>query len=333
MGWNIEDYIDMHLYRAFGAWIESEIAFSWLASTERPLGFAPADVTLCLDDAIPSAADLQANASLVYRSRTLMADGEPFLIAYRLGDAILLQFNGGYVFSVGDQRIGVRMTDPAQHHDVQTQLLGAVLAFWHEQRGAQALHASAVVLNGVAIAFTANSRAGKSTLAASFVHAGAALLSDDIVPCRIAGAQVIALPGFPSMRLWPAEAGHFIGDFSQLDFVHPEIDKRRADVGQGDFGIFHDAPAPLACIYVPERYDDDAGVPRIKIAHMSRSEALVELARLAFVMRLTQNTQSPGARLDVLAHIARAVQMKRLRYPSGYAHLPAVRDAVMKDLA
>jgi hypothetical protein len=320
-----------HLYHAFGAWIESAIELPWLAATERPVGFAPADVTLCHNDAIPSAKELQSTAPLVYRSRHTLPDGEPMLIAHRHEDGIVMQFGEGFRFAIHDDWIGVHMTDPAQHHDVQLQLLGPVLAFWQEQRGALALHASAIVVHGVALSFTANSRAGKSTLAAAFVQAGASLLSDDILPCKVEGARVVALPGFPSMRLWPAEAGHFIGDLSGLDFVHHGIDKRRADVGDGVLGQFHDAPTPLACIYVPERHDD-AGSPRIEITQLGRSEAMVELARLSFVARLTQAAQSPGAHFDLLAHIARMVPVKRLRYPSGYAHLPAVRAAVLEDM-
>lgn len=317
-----------HLYHAFGAWIESAIELPWLAGTERPMGFAPADVTLHVRDvALQPRCDAPA-----FRSRTVMPDGAPFMTAHPLEAGLLLQFTDGFSFVVGDDRIDIAMSDAAQRHAVQLQLLGPVMAYWAERRGALALHASAVVMGDAAIAFTANSRGGKSTLAASFVQAGAALLSDDILPCRVDGATVIAQSGFPSMRLWPTEAGHFIGDFSDLDFVHPAIDKRRADVREGVFGRFHAAPAPLACIYLPMRRETEAGAPRIEITPLSRGEALVELARLSFAMRLSQVTQPPAARLDLTAQIARAVAVKRLSYPSGYEHLAAVRDAVIDDV-
>lgn len=318
----------MHLYRAFGAWIESAIELPWLAGTERPLGFAPADMTLYVRDA---ALHAQSAATPTFRSRTVTADGTPFLTAHPLEDGLLLQFAEGFNFVVGDERIDIGMSDAAQRHAVQMQLLGPVMAYWAERRGALALHASAVVMEDAAIAFTANSRGGKSTLAASFVQAGAALLSDDILPCHIEGMQVIAQPGFPSMRLWPAEAAQFIGDLSNLDFVHPAIDKRRADVGQGVFGRYHDAPARLACIYLPMRREHEAGVPCIEITQFSRGEALVELARLSFVARLAQVVQPQVVRLDLIAQIARNVAVKRLSYPSGYEHLPQVREAVMDD--
>ncbi len=71
-------------------------------------------------------------------------------------------------------------------------------------------------------------------------------------------------------------------------------------------------------------------------AHFSATRAvivLLELARLSFVARLMQSLRPPAARFELLTRIARAVPVKRLRYPSGYAHLPAVRAAVMKDMA
>ncbi len=320
-----------HLYRAFGAWIESAIAFPWLAGTEQPAGYAPADLAIVENKATPHALRAQDAGAPLYRSGWLMPTGEPFMIAYRLNDCDLLQFHEGFSFAIRDDSIEVELTDPSQHHQAQMQLLGPVMAYWLERGGALALHASAIVMDGVALAFTANSRGGKSTLAASFVEAGAAMLTDDILPCRLDGATVAGSPGFPSMRMWPAEAERFVGHYRDLDLVHPAIDKRRTDVGEGAFGRYHDAIAPLAGIYQPMRRDPENGPPRIEITPLSRAEALVELSRMSFMGRLARTAFHPDDRLELVAQIARRAPVKRLSYPSGYEHLPAVREAVLND--
>jgi hypothetical protein len=323
----------MHLYRAFGAWLQSALALPWLAGVEHPIGHAPADVTIRIN---PEASRAHAGLDPFFTSRWTMPNGEPFLRLHRRGQDVTLRFYDDICFVVRDDAIDVAWPEPDEapkRHQAQIWLLGPVMAYWLERGGALALHASAVVMNGVAVAFAANSRGGKSTLAASFVQAGAALLTDDILPCRMEGERAISQPGFPGMRLWPAEAERFVGDIDDLDLVHPALDKRRADVGEGAFGRFHDAPAPVACIYLPARREEEAGPPRIEISPLNKRKALVELARMSFMGRMATAAFDPNARLDVLTNMAHHMTLKRLSYPSGHEHLPAVRAAVLADAA
>ena len=50
-----------------------------------------------------------------------------------------------------------------------------------QHRGYLVLHGSAVLVNGRAVVFSGDSGAGKSTLAASMVHHGYQLITDDVV--------------------------------------------------------------------------------------------------------------------------------------------------------
>lgn len=319
--------MNTHLYRAYGTWIESAIDLPWLAATERPAGYARPELMIGLahSNDVPDAQEP------MYRSAWRTPSGEHFMLAYRLGDCDLLQFPGAFSFTICDNYIEVDLVDPVQRAQVQVQLLGPVLAYWLERRGALALHASAVVIDDVGVAFTTNSRGGKSTLAASFVQAGAALLTDDVLPCQIEGSTVIGNPGFPSMRMWPSEAERFVGNHRILELVHPAFDKRRTNVGDGAFGDFYDLPAPLACIYQPLRRENEDGPARIEITPLSRREALIELTRMSFVARLAHAALNQNERIDLLARIARLVPVKRLSYPSGYEHLPCVHEAVLND--
>ena len=64
---------------------------------------------------------------------------------------------------------------------LQVLLAGAVTALIHTLRGRAVLHASAVNLDGVTVAVTGRSGAGKSTVAAMLCSAGARLVADDVL--------------------------------------------------------------------------------------------------------------------------------------------------------
>jgi hypothetical protein len=94
---------------------------------------------------------------------------------------------------------GTGATDAA----VRADLLGRVIAMAAHAAGALTLHASAVTIDGEAIALLGPKHAGKSTLALALVKAGARLLTDDtlVVRAERQGAAW-ASPGVQRVRLW-----------------------------------------------------------------------------------------------------------------------------------
>ena len=72
-------------------------------------------------------------------------------------------------------------------------------------QGLEVLHASAVVLDGAAVAFTAPSGIGKSTLAAHLVAAGASFLTDDVLALEDRNGVVQAHSGPARTSVSPAE--------------------------------------------------------------------------------------------------------------------------------
>jgi hypothetical protein len=81
--------------------------------------------------------------------------------------------------------------------------VAATLAAW---RGLMPMHMSSVVLHGQAWLIAGAGGAGKSTLAAELIAAGAQFLADDLSVLRAEAGQMLVTRGRPAMRLYPAAA-------------------------------------------------------------------------------------------------------------------------------
>jgi hypothetical protein len=215
---------------------------------------------------------------------------------------------------------------------LEIHFFATVISVWLERKGIPVLHASAVLANQRAIAFLASSTCGKSSLAAAWVQAGYPLLTDDILPMRENNGRFLGFPGHPQIRLWPDLAQHFLGQVENLERVHPLMDKRCIPVGEGSFGNYCGQPLPIACFYLPER-QGYRNHPDIEITPLSPRDSVIELVRHSFASRSVEALGYQPRRLEFFAHLARQVPMRRLVYPSGYEHLPAVLQAVLDDLA
>ena len=194
-----------------------------------------------------------------------------------------------------------------------------------------ALHASAVDAGGRAVLFLAANRGGKSTLAAASMAAGHALLSDDIVALEASPERFVARPSYPEMRMWPETAKRLLVDWESLAPVHQMFDKLRVPVGSGGFGRFGHQNLPVACIYVPDRQEDEHP-GRIEIQPLRHRRALIELVRCSFSPHLVQAAGLQPGRLDTFARLVREVPVRRLSYPSGIDRLSEVTTAVFADL-
>ena len=70
----------------------------------------------------------------------------------------------------------------------------------------------------------------------------------------------------------------------------------------------------------------------IGITPVSPRDAVIELVRHSFTPRVVEAIGLQAQRLDFFAQMVQQVPMRRLVYPSGFAHLPRVRDAILEDL-
>lgn len=313
-------------YRLFGLTLASNFAFQTHLPTvtDAPdLGF------VCTADA-PAGLDL-AQPSPDYCSPYRDQHGEPALSIYRLPGRDLLRFADAVDFHLYPDFIHCHVRDPETAFWVEIRLLGVVLSFWMERQQIPMLHCAATVVDGLAAGFLASNQGGKSSLAAALMQAGYPLLTDDILPIETAGQRFVGRPGYPSTRFWPAAAEHFLGRSADLPQVHPDLSKRRVSVVGDGLGGFWDRPAPIGCLYLPERYDRDAEDAPVEITPFAPAAALMELLRHSFIVRPVQALGWQPRRLALLSRLVQQVPLRRLRYPSGFEHLPRVRAAVLAD--
>jgi hypothetical protein len=129
-------------------------------------------------------------------------EGEPWYTATRTETGIRMRFRECGEFEIsGDLTDIVMREDPSGRTELLPILLaGTVSALLLNLRGHLVLHASAVALDGVALAFVGQSGRGKSTMAALMCVDGAELFTDDVLSVD-PGPPTTCIGGAPELRL------------------------------------------------------------------------------------------------------------------------------------
>ncbi|MHC1688623.1 MAG: hypothetical protein AB9879_13050 [Methanothrix sp.] len=266
----------------------------------------------------------------IYSNKKIIEDGGSGLSIYRHEDCDIIQIASIMDFYIWHDRIICHLRDPAFRFLVEIRLLGDIFSLWLEKRGLLALHASAVAINGHAIAFLSANHGGKSTLSAALMQKGHPMLTNDVLPVMDLGREFIGRPGYPQMRMWPDQAEHFLGRYLDLEIAHPWYTKRRVAVGSDGLGVFCSKDCPLAALYLPVRMnvaDSD-----IEIDAVSKREAAIELTRNTVNSIMVNALAKQERRMNILMRLVSSVPVRRFIYPSGFHNLPSVRDAIAHDL-
>jgi hypothetical protein len=210
-------------------------------------------------------------------------------------------------------------------------LTGQVMTFALHQLGYPSLHASAVEINGQGVAFLGLGGYGKSTLAASFIHRGATLMSDDVLPLCLIDGEVYAIPSFPVMKVWQQTAEHALHLTADLPTLAAHVEKRLLSLQ--DRYSFSRAPAPLRAVYVIDRYDpevaqrDDVTIERIN-GNERLTTLLAQASNRAYLL--------PGENatlLSMCARLAGQAPVSVLSYPDGFGYQNLVHGRILADMA
>ncbi|MCG6656300.1 hypothetical protein HOP52_00720 [Halomonas campisalis] len=336
--------VSFHRHLLFGYCLETDYPFR-TPMTAAPSDMQP-DLRFHLTHVTPPPTLLEETS--LYQSPDKNRFGERVVQAYAAPAGIVMRFPRIADFWLSAGEIRCELHAPALEYMVEICLLGHVMAYYLELSGVAAIHAGAVVVDDRAVLFAADRTGGKSTLVASLVEAGIPLLADDISALHYHDGSVVCRHGFPQMKLTPEQAGRFVGETDTFPLVHPAFAK--LSVPAGRVGRVASATLPVACIYLLERRlagDIDAADGAVRIDPVAAGEAMIQLVRHSFLVHLFDahaewpvfaeaseegESRLHASRFQRLARIAQSIPIKRLWYPSGYAHLPAVHEAVRLDL-
>ncbi len=159
-----------------------------------------------------------------------------------VGDEFLIREAGLACHYRKGAGITVQMDDPEKAGTLELLLAGSVYAAIAAINGFLPVHASAVEIGGVAIAFTGAAGAGKSTTVAGLRQRGLPIVADDTVVLDMSGPRPLVLPGHKRLKLWPDSLE--LTGMSGLQLVSEAYPKFFATEGGSEL----DGPVPLGAI-------------------------------------------------------------------------------------
>jgi hypothetical protein len=211
---------------------------------------------------------------------------------------------------------GARADSAAMRAD----LLGRVMALAAHADGGLALHASAVSIDGHAIAFLGPKHAGKSTLAMALVRGGARLVTDDSLVLRFGDGDVVwATPGVQRVRLWDDSASALGAERIGASGAKPTLDRLPAERLQV-------SEVPLAACYVVRATADGSVGPieRVRLPAARGALACVSFSKLGSLA----GGADAVVLLDRAARLTRATPVYEAAVRRDLGRLDALADRV-----
>jgi hypothetical protein len=211
-------------------------------------------------------------------------------------------------------------------HRIRNFLLGVCLGTLLVQRGFLVLHGSVVEIDGEAVAFLGNKRAGKSTSSAALLARGHRFLVDDIVAVQFEDGRPMVTPAFPMFKLDPEAFD---------DDALPAAPAENPETGYGKHyyeltGEFDWSTSPLSKIVL---LDPDDGPTEHEV--VSGHEALMSVLEHAWPVRLqdapyVEDEQGTlgDPELDRYARLVEHCTVERLSMPQDHETL----DDLGRDL-
>src|ERR1041384_3021351 len=210
--------------------------------------------------------------------------------------------------------------------DTATYLLGPVMGFVLLLRGSVSLHASAVVIDGHAVALTGPAGAGKSTTAAAFAEMGYRVLAEDVVTLDDHGDSFLIQPAYPCIRLWP-ESVELLYGTNDLPRLTPNWDKRFLDLTQERYD-FQKHPLPLSGIYLLAERSDDKDAPLIR--ELTHSEALMALIANTYATYL-MDKQMRAREFELLNRMLKTVPVREIIPHASAKKIPQLCQLIRED--
>ncbi len=226
-------------------------------------------------------------------------------LTVRNGDTLLFNPTGG--------------SDDLLRYAVQ----GVGLAILLHQRGLTVFHATAVEVDGVAVAIAGIKGAGKSTTAAALIARGHRLISDDVLAI---GEDGFALPGWPEIKLFRHVVNASIRTpVTAMRQMGLNMDKWVC----GTPDRFSDVPRRLARFYFPRPGTD------LRLEDLPYQVRLTELMANTYVARFGDALLSghrAASHLTACAGLLSKTKASYLRRPKNLHLLDELARVIERDL-
>lgn len=244
---------------------------------------------------------------------------EPFWTVARRGDVLLLRVHGfaDFVLRARGRWISCHPWPTTPSEVVEQLLIDIVLPRISHLLGRPCLHAAAVLLDGIAIAFAAPSGSGKSTLCAALTNRGARMVCDDALAMSLDENELRVSAAYPSVRIW-SDSATALFDSDAFPLATPRVRKLRVE------RPFAARDHELRHIFL---LTPDGSAPRL--TDVAGTAALREL--MQSVHRLVPDDRGAiAAEFRVLSEVVARIPIHRLHFRHAYDELPQVADLIEK---
>jgi hypothetical protein len=245
----------------------------------------------------------------------------------RSDESVRIRWKDHFEFHVSARGECVRWRRLTIVHDevLFTYLLNQVLSHCMVAKGMEPLHATCVVVDGMAMAFLGDTGYGKSTLAAAFLKRGYPLLTDDLLMLHFVSSGVLAFPSLARLKLHPDSSDATMNSRRSMP-MNNFTTKMILPLGQMEH-VSHSVP--LRAVYVlPTRH----GSTTICIRRATGHRALIPIVRNTFnTMWLTEPRLV--RQFAFASRLASAVPIRYLSFPRQLEALPRVVDRLLLDIA
>lgn len=232
--------------------------------------------------------------------------------------------------SIGQREVEVFPVQGTTHSSLFAYYAVYILGFLLHHRDYLTLHASAVEVDGGAVAFMGPKGMGKSTTASVFYERGHRILSDDMVACRPRLEEAPQTdPGFPWMKLGDEALRGILGrDGGNLERSVPGSSKRMVPLD----GQQPNRPLPVRHIYVLGYHDEEGDSRDVQVEPIGNKQACLFLLSQSFVQMFLDESAAGSQHLEQCAALSRHVPVSALLRPQSMDDLPSVYDAVRRDI-
>jgi hypothetical protein len=251
--------------------------------------------------------------------------GRPWLLLGKHQAGFLLRFPalGDFVVSADGGKVRCYPQKGTPIETIRHLFLDQVFPLILSQHGRLVLHASAILAPEGALAFLGETGQGKSTLASSLSKQGFPFLTDDCLLVKEEGGQLVGIPSYPGLRLWPETVAALFGEEPRLTEIAHYTAKKR--LGHGGQLPFCSAPVPLRRIYflVDAQASEDIG-----IRQLSPRDAFVELVKYVYLIDV-RDRKILKREFERLGRLVKFPLFYRLAFPRVFALLPQVQKAIL----